>query len=74
MSRACSYLVRCSKLFLHWQAVCCHLHELTKSYGGASKLGKAYGLALASEGVANIGKSQGPNNLDWQLRLLANGY
>ena len=35
----------------------------TKSYGGASKLGKAYGLALASEGVANIGKSQGPNNL-----------
>ena len=36
----------------------------TKSYGGASKLGKAYGLALASEDVANIGKSQGPNNLD----------
>ena len=36
----------------------------SKSYGGASKLGKAYGLALASEDVANIGKSQGPNNLD----------
>ncbi len=71
MSRVFSKLVLCfSKLVLHWQAVCCHLHELTKSYGGASKLGKAYGLALASEGVANIGKSQGSKNLDKAIETM----
>ena len=42
----------------------------TKSYGGASKLGKAYGLALASESVANIGKSQGTNNLDKAIETM----
>ena len=46
----------------------------TKSYGGASKLGKAYGLALASESVANIGKSQGTNNLDKAMETMGHGY
>ena len=43
----------------------------TKTYGGASKLGKAYGLALASESVANIGKSQGSNNLDKAIETMS---
>ena len=41
-----------------------------KSYGGASKLGKAYGLALACEGVANIGKSQWTDNLDKAIETM----